>query len=103
MALMWHWGWLLVLAAVLAAASAYVVSKRMTPVYRASTSLLINEAPANKATDYTSLVTSERLARTYAELMTKRPVLEAIIDQLGLDLDTRELGEAIDVQPVRDT
>jgi capsular exopolysaccharide synthesis family protein len=103
MALMWHWGWLLVLAAVLAAASAYVVSKRMTPVYRASTSLLINEAPANKATDYTSLVTSERLARTYAELMTKRPVLEAIIDQLGLELDTRELGEAIDVQPVVDT
>ena len=106
-AVIWRWLWLIVLGIVLAAGTAYVVSDNMVPIYRASATLLINQArsPAG-TTDYTSLITSERLAKTYAELLTKRPVLEEVASDLGLDMDVEDekgFPAAIEVQPVRDT
>ena len=91
------------LAMALAAGAAYAVSKRTVPVYQAATSLLINEAPANKTTDYSALVASERIAQTYAQMMVKEPVLEGVIQQLGLEARASELKGAVQVQPVRDT
>jgi len=101
--LLWHWAWLLALVTVLAAGAAYLVSQRLTPVYEASTTLLINEAQSNQTTDYTAILTSERLARTYAAMMTKQPVLEAVLAELSLAMDLEDLEEAVSVQPVRDT
>jgi capsular exopolysaccharide synthesis family protein len=103
MSLILQWGWLLVLVTVLTGGAAYVVSMRMLPVYSASTTLLINEAPATRFTDYNSVLTSERLAKTYAEMLTKQPVLQGVIDSLGLDMDATELRKVVDVQFIRDT
>jgi capsular exopolysaccharide synthesis family protein len=105
----WRWLWLIVLGTLLAGGTAYLVSRNMTPIYRASTTLLINQARNPAITDYTSLITSERLAKTYAELFTKRPVLEEVANRLGVGIEeTEEAGRgglptAIDVSPVRDT
>jgi non-specific protein-tyrosine kinase len=102
--LLMQWAWLLALVTVLAAATAYLVSKRMTPVYQASTTIMINEAPSTKATDYTSILTSERLARTYTEMITKVPVLQAAIDRLELSgMEAGDLAKAVRVELVRDT
>ncbi|MDD5468999.1 MAG: polysaccharide biosynthesis tyrosine autokinase [Anaerolineales bacterium] len=102
-ALLRQWAWLLTLAAVLCGVVAYLISRRMTPIYQASTTLLINEAPSNRSADYTSILTSERLARTYSEMLTKKPVVEAVIEELGLDVDAEDLQEEIQVDLVRDT
>jgi len=103
-AILWHWVWLIVLGTVLGAGAAYVSSRLTTPVYAASTTLLINEAPSSgKTTDYTSILTSERLARTYSEMMTKTPVMEAVRDALGLDVDPATLARRVSVNLVRDT
>lgn len=101
--LLWRWAWLLLLATFLAASAAYIFSKRTTPVYQASTLLMVSEAPSTKALDMSSLQASERLASTYAQTMTTRSVLQGIINRLGLQVDVKDLKEAIDVQPVRDT
>jgi non-specific protein-tyrosine kinase len=98
-----RWAWLLALAALLGGSGAFLISRQMQPVYRASTTLLINEAPATKTTDYSSVLTSERLAQTYAQLLSKRPVLERVIERLNLDREPADLKKAILVQPVRDT
>lgn len=98
-----RWAWLIILAACAAGAIAFWVSKRSTPVYEAVTTVLINEAPATRSTDYTSIVTSERLAQTYSQLMTKQPVLESLITQSGIDLDVDQLKGMITVQPVQET
>lgn len=98
-----HWWWLIVLAGVLAGGAAYLISQRMTPIYQSSTTLLINEALTSRATDYNSLLTSERLAKTYAEMMTKRPVLEEVARRLSLSYSADELGKMISVTPMRDT
>lgn len=102
-ALAWHWAWLLALAAVLAGGTAYLVSKRMTPLYQASTLVQINEAPGTRSIDYTAIMTNERIARTYTEVMVSRPVLEGVIQELGLELSSSTLKGMVQVQPVRDT
>jgi uncharacterized protein involved in exopolysaccharide biosynthesis len=83
--LIWRWLWLIIVCALLAGGAAYAVSANTAPVYQSSISLLINQARSgNSSADYSALLTGERLAKTYAELMRKRPVLEAVIANLAL-------------------
>lgn len=98
------WLWLIALGTALAAGTAYVVSAQMTPIYQASTTLLINEARSPGPLNYNDILTSERTAKTYAERLTKRPVLEEVARQTGLSWDPEKKFPAdITVQPVRDT
>ena len=101
--LAWHWAWLLILAGAIAAGVAYYINRNTTPVYQASATFLINEAPLTRSADYSSIVTSQSLAQTYALLMTKEPVLQGVVDRLGLNLPARYLAGSISVQPVKDT
>lgn len=104
--ILWHWAWLIVLGTLLGAGIAYVSSRLTTPVYAASTTLLVNEAPSSgKTADYTSILTSERLARTYSEMMTKQPVLEEALKNLNLDgtIKVENLPARLSVNLVRDT
>jgi non-specific protein-tyrosine kinase len=98
-----HWAWLLVLAAVLAGAAAYLLTKQMTPVYQASTTMLINEAPSTKSADYTSIITSERLAQTYAQLITTQPILDEVANRLQQGISGEDLKDPISVSTVQDT
>lgn len=102
-ALLWRWKWLIVLATLLAAGAAYGTSRMQVPIYRATTTLMINQAPSEQVTDYTAILTSERLARTYVEMLTNRPVLEEVILRLGASTTPEALAKTIDVQLIRDT
>src|SRR5215213_1040075 len=96
--LVWRWSWLMVLCTILAAMTAFVLSQRMQPVYEASTTLLINQTPlVSAAPNYDSLLVSERLAKTYGELLLKRPVLQAVIGDLKLNTNTIRLANQIRV------
>lgn len=98
----WKWLWLMVLCAALAGAGAYVISKQVVVLYGATCTMLINPANSN-IQDYSSLMTSERLAMTYVELLTKRPVMEEVVRALGLEVDPESLAGQIAVSVVRDT
>ena len=102
--ILWHWAWLIVLGTLLGAGIAYATSRIMTPVYGASTTLLVNEAPSSGRTaDYTSILTSERLAQTYSAMMTKQPVVKSALEDLHLDFSPETLPARISVNLVRDT
>jgi non-specific protein-tyrosine kinase len=101
--ILWRWMWLILLGTMTAGAAAYITSELTWPVYAASTTLLINQAPSDKTTDYTAILTSERLARTYVEMLTTRPVLEEAIQTLRLNMQPDDLAEAVKVTAVRDT
>ena len=102
--ILWHWAWLIVLGTLLGAGSAYVSSRLTVPVYAASTTLLVNEAPSSgKTADYTSILTSERLARTYSEMMIKQPVVKAALEDLNLEPAPEKLPARISINLVRDT
>jgi len=84
-------GWLLLLGIALGGGGSYAVSKAMAPIYRASTTLLINQTQTPGVIAYNDILTSERFTKTYRELVTKRPVLEEVISLVGQPKDVETL------------
>jgi polysaccharide biosynthesis transport protein len=101
--LFWHWTWLIALGGLVAAVSALLVSRQMTPGYETSTKLLVMEAPANRSADYNSILTSERLTRTYSDMMTNESIVGEVISRLALNISPADLVKDITVSPIRDT
>jgi non-specific protein-tyrosine kinase len=102
--ILWRYLWLIVLAGILGAAVAYYVSVTQTPIYQSTTTVLINESAAkNAVTDYTTILASERLTKTYSEMLVKTPVMEEVARRLNLKVLPDDLQERVEAQPVRDT
>lgn len=97
------WYWLIILGLVLSAGTSYVVSKTMKPVYAATVTLQVSQAQNPGVPDYNSLLTSERLTKTYGELLRKRAVLEEAKGQLGIDQPYDAFADQVSVGTVRDT
>ena len=98
-----RWLWLIVVCTLLGATSAYLVSSRMPPVYSGSATLLIQVAPTSGMSEYTAIVTSERLALTYSQMLGGRPVLEAAIALLDLEETPDTLAKRVKVKLIPDT
>jgi capsular exopolysaccharide synthesis family protein len=98
-----RWWWLLVAGLLLGGTASYVVSHLLTPIYRASATVLVNETQVPGTIAYNDILTSERLTGTYRELITKRPVLQAVVNELALPFGPEELAGMIDVEVVGDT
>jgi polysaccharide biosynthesis transport protein len=103
LSLIMHWWWLIALAAIIAGGASYLISKRMTPFYQSSTTVLVNAAPASKVSDYNSVMMSEQLTSTYAQMMSKDAVLNQVAKQIGLSNPPDQIKKWITVTPVRDT
>lgn len=102
--LVWHWAWLIILGALLAGATAFLVNRQTTPVYSASSRLLIDEAPGtNSGNEYSQVLMEQRLALTYVELMTTRPILEKTVEVLDLPFNSNVLAGMIAVSAPQDT
>lgn len=98
LSILWKWAWLLILTPLLAGTSSLLVSQRMEPIYQATTTILISPAGGGSdALNYNSLLTTERVAKTYAELITKRPLMERVVDDLHLNLTPYQLSRKINV------
>ena len=98
------WIWLLILAAVLAGVAAYVTSSFTTPIYSTSTTLLINQKQSPNSATYQDILTSERIATTYAQIMTSQPILSEVAVQLGLEPDGfKKTVTSIKAAPVQNT
>jgi succinoglycan biosynthesis transport protein ExoP len=98
-----RWWWLLVLGPVVAAASAFLYSKSLTPIYQAEATLLVNQTQNPGVLQYNDVLTSERLTNTYAELVERQPILSQVIEDLDLALAEATLASRISVSAVRNT
>jgi succinoglycan biosynthesis transport protein ExoP len=98
-----RWWWLLLLGIAVGGGATFAVSKAMTPIYRASTTLLVNQTQEPGVLAYNDVLTSERLTKTYRELVTKRPVLEEVVERVGEPSDAETLRDMVSVGVVRDT
>lgn len=82
---------------------ALIISVLQTPVYQASTTLLVNQGRGVAAPTYESVLMSQQLTRTYAELLKKRPLYEMVIANLKLDASPDHLMRNVRVSTIRDT
>jgi capsular exopolysaccharide synthesis family protein len=85
-----HWSWLLGLAIIISGATGYLVSKSIQPVYESRTTLLVIKAPDAKVSDYTNM-TDQQLVQTYIHMLTTRPVLDAVSQELGISINEKKI------------
>ncbi len=74
-----RWWWLLIAGAVIAGVAAYLVTRTIAPTYSASATLLVDLSQQPGTVVYNDILASERLTKTYRELITQRPVLEEVL------------------------
>jgi capsular polysaccharide biosynthesis protein len=89
-------GWIIIFVAIIAAGTAYAVSKMQTPIYSASVKLSV--VPA-RATDWGSSNSLKDLLRNYAENIRTHTVAADVIDREQLDMDTTTLLGKLFVNP----
>jgi len=91
-------------SAIIAAIAAGIVSLLLPPVYEARVALLVRPSQPLASTDPTvAALTSDQVSRTYATLMTERPLLETVISDLGLKAKASDVLKEIKVTPEPNT
>ena len=74
----------MVVAAVLAGATAFIVSSLQSKVYEGKTTLIVGQSLSSANPDYTQFLVAQGLSETYAAIAETRPILERVIEELGL-------------------
>jgi non-specific protein-tyrosine kinase len=95
-----RWLPLLIGSVVLAGAAAYLLTAAQPKVYEAQATVLVGPSAG---ADYNQLLASARLSATYVSVATTRPVLQAVIDKLGLDEAAQQLEKSVFAGSVQDT
>ncbi len=93
-----HW-WQVLLCVIAGAVLAFSVSAFfMTPMYRASSRIYIAAAADKRNIRMDDLRVGESLATDYKELILVRPLLNDVIEALGLDMDYEKIVRMIKVE-----
>jgi capsular exopolysaccharide synthesis family protein len=95
--------WLVLGLAIIGGVGGYLMSQRQTPVYEATTTILVGEILESTDLNRTDILTSELVATTYAEMVRRQPVMEGVVGSLGLDQDWRQLKSQVRVNLIEGT
>jgi polysaccharide biosynthesis transport protein len=94
-ALLRSWFPLILASVLIGAGAAFVVSNLQERSYEAKATLIVGQSLSAANPDYTQLLVSQHLSSTYATVATTRPVLAAVVEQLGLGITTDDLWKAV--------
>ncbi len=95
------WVWFPILLALVAGGTAAVLSSHQTPIYQAMTTLLVR--PAQTMAPAGSFGTLDQGIKTYAQLLTERPLLQQVVDDLNLPQSADQLQPNVTVSQRADT
>src|SRR5437868_5459895 len=98
-----RWAWLIILCPFVAALVAGIVSFTLAPTYEAKVALLVRPAQPLSGDPTVAALTADQILRTYASWMTKQPVLQKVISDQNLGIDTVALSKQITVTPEPNT
>jgi capsular exopolysaccharide synthesis family protein len=94
-----RWWWLLPVLPILFAGLGVSLANRQADQYSATATILVAPNGTTSTTDYNAILTAQSLTTTYAALILTTPILQGVIDSLGLDMSTGALHEEVSVQP----
>ncbi len=95
--------WLVIGFVIIGAGCGYLISQNQSPVYEATTTVLVGDILGSTDLNRTDILTSELVATTYAEMVRRQPVLEGVVNTLGLDGSWRQLKNQVKVNLVEGT
>jgi len=91
--------WLFLISTVLAVAiSAYYTTQWVTPMYRASVTIYVNNAGRDQKINYitnSNLETAQKLVNTYIYIIKSDTVLEKVADTAGLGMSASQLRSCL--------
>lgn len=95
---------LLIVVTILFGAASYGITKFFIPEkYQASATLIVNNKSDNSYVNQSEIVAAQNLADLYSIIITSEPVLQEVIDNLGLEITYEQLKGSISVQAVNST
>jgi non-specific protein-tyrosine kinase len=97
------WFPLIVVTTLLAGGAAFVVSSLQERVYEAKATLIVGQSLTSSNPDFTQLLVAQGLSETYAAIAKTSPILERVIEELGLEDSLGELSARVRVEAPRDT
>jgi capsular exopolysaccharide synthesis family protein len=95
-----RWWWLMVISTVLAAGASYSYSQQQPRIYAARTTLMVGTSIQSPNPDESALGLSRTLTGIYAQLVTRQPIMRAVIDKLGLKMSPEQLASMIQTNVV---
>src|SRR2546430_2056055 len=99
-----RWAWLIILCPLVAALAAGLISLQLPKIYEAQATLLVKPTQPLPGTAGTVVPeTIDQILRTYARLITVRPVLEKVISDQSLPADPVGLSRRITISPEPNT
>jgi len=90
-----RWWWLIVISTALAAGASYIYSQQQPRIYAARTTLMVGSSIQSPNPNATELGLSRTLAEIYAQLASRQPIMQAVIDKLGLKMSSEQLASMI--------
>ena len=89
-----RWWWIVVLCPALIGMLAFLYTERQEPMYQAQAKLFVDPS-GNGQFDYNSILSAERLTKTYQKLVENRAVLNGVIAALNLPLTPDQLAAQV--------
>ncbi len=90
------WWWLFVISVIIPAVISYYFTAQRPDLYQAKATILVGASIFQDPNpDQTTIRLGNTLAAAYAELLRQGPVIEAVIERLGLDRTPGQLAEQI--------
>jgi non-specific protein-tyrosine kinase len=93
-AILRRWGWIMLLCTALAGVTGYLYTSRQPSVYQSRSRYLIGPA-LNANVTSNDLRASGQIGQTYDEMVTSRPVLQAVVDKLKLATTAEQLKDQV--------
>jgi capsular polysaccharide biosynthesis protein len=95
--ILWRRGWIIVILAVIAAASAYYLSTQQTTIWRATQRVLVQPTRA----DLGLTESATRLLNQYAAYLDSERIAQRVIDTLNLDMLAPDLKRMVTIAAIQ--
>ncbi|MCB0164410.1 MAG: polysaccharide biosynthesis tyrosine autokinase [Anaerolineae bacterium] len=80
-----RWWWLILLSTFLAAGISYYASQQQPRIYQTATTLMVGQVIQKTELSGNDFMLTEQLAESYAQMTVRQPILQAVVDGLGLN------------------
>jgi capsular polysaccharide biosynthesis protein len=95
--------WVIAILAALCIGIAYLISKRITPMYQVSTTIYVSKTNFEQSSDYDTVLILQNFTENYAHVITSESILNQVRTSFNIDISTEELRKAIDVSYIDGT
>jgi tyrosine-protein kinase len=95
--------WLVVILIAIGATLGYAISRAQTPVYQATTTVLVGESITSTHVDRVDIQISDALIGTYVEVARRQPVMQGAVTTLNLNESWQNLSKRVTVTHIEGT